>query len=288
MLSKSQIRNFLLLKLLSIIILLLSCFSLATENHSLISKNSRYLFNEIKSQSINPSEKINELSSINYKLNTNFLQKKFLRRHGNLFSKIKTTRHRPKINIVEESLCPFCISYSASILRELLNIPNFQNLVNLNFYYFGNSSARYNKEKRRYDFKCQRGPNECYGNGLLTCAKKIFHKENAFIYTLCIFENINTFGQDFDKTNEYCMKENPDELKELNSCVKSKRGNKWMYQDLIFSRDNTYVPYVLFDNVNDRKEQKEFKENPIEYLCGKEYNQIKNKDLCLSIVNNKK
>ncbi len=146
--------------------------------NSVFQKNSRGFFSEIKSQNINAFKKINELSTIDYTFNTNlmikllFKIKKGNRSHGNLSLKLKTLRHSPKIDVNEESLSQFCISYSASILRELLNISNFLNLVNRNFYYFRKSSAQYIKEKRRYDLKFERGSNEWYRNGLLTYDQK--------------------------------------------------------------------------------------------------------------------
>ena len=187
---------------------------------------------------------------------------------------------KPRIDYVSESLCPFCKKYAVEVLGVLLSTSEYQKLVNFHIIFWGNAKATYNQSLQKYQFECQHGEQEEYGNSMLTCANRLFPNKIALQYVYCMYGSLESYEKDFDKTNEYCLQGNKEAIDKIKECMVSPQGNKLFYQELIASPDNTYVPYVMFDKVHDRDKQGEFKEDPFGFLCKMKYNQIKNKELC--------
>lgn len=251
------------------------------------------------SKTANPVKNQNDMQ---YSMNTNLIQKMFLAK-TTLGSKIKSKStnqitssgkkkkriiiriRKPRIIFVSESLCPFCKKYANEVLPVLLNTPEYEKLVKFRFVFWGNAKASWDNSLEKYTFECQHGEEEAYGNSMLTCANRMFPRKIALRYIYCMYGSIDSFEQDFDKTNEYCLQGNTEVISKVNQCMNSNQGNKWFYEDLMTSPDNTYVPYVIFDGDHDREKQGAFKEDPLGYLCSMRYNEIKNKDLCEKLTN---
>lgn len=241
-------------------------------------------------------------------LNTNLMQKMLLQKskthksknhkthkshsHSKSTQKQKKKRiikiRKPSIDYVSESLCPFCKKYAVEVLSILLSTPDYVKLVNFRFIFWGNAKATYNQSLKKYEFECQHGEQEEYGDSMLTCANRLFPNKIALQYFYCMYGSLESFEKDFDKTNEYCLEGNTNVIGKIGECMQSKQGNKWFYEELVASPDNTYVPYVLFDKVHDREKQGIFKEDPFGFLCKMRYNQIKNKELCEKLTEAKR
>lgn len=89
-----------------------------------------------------------------------------------------------KVDIFYESLCPDSIRFIADQLR-----PNYQELkqhLQINFIPFGKSSSYLSEETGQVEFKCQHGPDECFGNKVQGCVlSKLADQDAQVSYVSC-------------------------------------------------------------------------------------------------------
>lgn len=199
----------------------------------------------------------------------------------------KTTYKKPRIDIILESLCPFCKRFTLKIVKTLLKIRNFESLVDINLHYFGNSYGIYNPKTLRYDFECQHGEMECVGNKFLSCAAKLFQRRKSLEYSVCVFEHIQVFKKDFLRINKYCLR-NYDKIDEakIANCYNSNEGNELFYENSVFASDNKYVPWAMYNYKHSDEEQKQMGQDIVLFLCNLDYNIDKSNQLCDSLLPN--
>lgn len=92
------------------------------------------------------------------------------------------------ITIYYEALCPDSIKF----FQEQLD-PTYKALgkyINVNFVPFGKAKQWYSNDS--YQFECQHGPIECYGNIVQACAINEFHDPgDIFNYVTCLMTKVN-------------------------------------------------------------------------------------------------
>src|SRR5689334_361194 len=81
----------------------------------------------------------------------------------------------PKVDVYMESLCPDSIHFIETSFKPFFSNPSKHELADVTIYTSGNSHDTWDGSK--WVFTCQHGDNECYGNTIETCAKKILDKE---------------------------------------------------------------------------------------------------------------
>jgi len=83
-----------------------------------------------------------------------------------------STNDQVTVDVYYESLCPDSKRFITTQLYPSLQHEDLSQRIKLNLYPFGKSS--YTKtESNNYEFKCHHGPNECQGNKVHACAKKL-------------------------------------------------------------------------------------------------------------------
>lgn len=75
---------------------------------------------------------------------------------------------RVNFTIYHESLCADCRQFI--ITQVWFAYQAVADIVNLVFIPYGNAHELYRPETQLYQFYCQHGPDECYGNLIETCA----------------------------------------------------------------------------------------------------------------------
>ncbi|CAO1408492.1 unnamed protein product [Diamesa tonsa] len=89
-----------------------------------------------------------------------------------------------KVDIFYESLCPDSIRFIADQLRP--NYPELKQHLQINFIPFGKSSSFLNEETGQVEFKCQHGPEECFGNKVQGCVlSKLTDQDSQVNYVAC-------------------------------------------------------------------------------------------------------
>ena len=142
-------------------------------------------------------------------------------------------------------------------------------MVDIEFIPFGNAHEVYNTSTQKYDFTCQHGDNECYGNLVETCAINILGRVKSYSTILCIETNIARFQKNFDDTLEYCLSNDQENLKEIKECISSDLGNFYEHQ-MAQKTDpgHLWVPWVVVDGYHDENVENEIIESLINYVCG--------------------
>ena len=176
--------------------------------------------------------------------------------------------HIPKIQVYIESLCPDCVDFIGNSFKRFMEEVKKPNLAEIEFIPFGNGQEHYNEETKKYEFSCQHGENECYGNLIETCAIQMQGRIQSYNTILCIESNIAKYGADFDKTLEFCLSDKPDDLSLVKQCVTSDIGNEYQHQMVQKTQKHDYVPWVMVDGVHDEKKEGKILASLVDYLCG--------------------
>jgi interferon gamma-inducible protein 30 len=187
----------------------------------------------------------------------------------------------PVIDVYLESLCPGCMAFVGGSFKNFNLNKDHEKLAVVNFYPYGNANEKWNG--KQWDFTCQHGENECYGNLVETCAIKKFDVNGGHAIMICIEENIPKFDKDFDKTLEHCL---PDEIirNEILACAKNDEGNGYMHENAQKTPKHNYVPWVLVNGQYDKDVENKILSNMLSYLCDISGHQFEGCQEVLSMV----
>ena len=173
----------------------------------------------------------------------------------------------PKITIYMESLCPYCILFLTTSIKDFYTEVEKPNVADIEIIPYGNAKEAYDSTLQRYKFTCQHGDNECYGNLIMTCSLNILGRIKGQLNIICLLENINKFNRNFDTTLEYCLNSEP-ELQEIKYCVNSDIGNIYQHQMAQKTSEHLGVPWILVDGIYDEDTNDKIWTSLIDYLCG--------------------
>ena len=187
-----------------------------------------------------------------------------------LINNIKAQKKIPNITIYMESLCPYCIQFITTSIKDFYTEVNKPNLANIEIIPYGNAKEEYDSTTNKYTFTCQHGDNECYGNLIMSCGLNILGKINGQLNIICLLENIYQFNGDFDLTLEYCLSSEPDILGEIKECVNSDIGNIYQHQMAQKTGQHLGVPWILVDGVYDEATTDKIWNSLIDYICGED------------------
>ena len=175
----------------------------------------------------------------------------------------------PKIQVYIESLCPDCVNFITKSFKDFHEKVQNPNLAEIEFIPFGNAKEAFNETTNLYDFECQHGENECYGNLIETCAIQVMGRIRSYEVILCIETNIAGFKRDFDNTLAYCLADDEALLEEVKSCVDSDMGNYYEHQMAQkTSSEHKWVPWVVVNGVHDQDAEDQIIKSLTDYLCG--------------------
>ena len=175
----------------------------------------------------------------------------------------------PKIQVYIESLCPDCINFITNSFKDFYEKVQKPNLADIEFIPFGNAKEVYNQTTKKYDFTCQHGDNECYGNLVETCSIQILGRIQSYSTILCIETNIAKYQKDFDKTLEFCLSNDQTSLQQVKDCIKSDLGNFYEHQMAQKTDEaHKWVPWVVVNGVHDENVENAIISSLIDFVCG--------------------
>ena len=149
-----------------------------------------------------------------------------------------------------ESLCPFCQSF---ILSQLY--PTFKSIgdiMRLTLVPYGN--ARQKKVGGKWQFTCQHGAAECYGNLIETCAIH-FHPNvsDYFPFIYCIEKS----QAGFKESAPECAKKSGFDYSKIQACVEGPLGNELEHEMGLKTEGlqppRKYVPWVTLNGIHTEK-----------------------------------
>ena len=193
----------------------------------------------------------------------------------------------PKVDVYLESLCPGCQEFSLGSFSNYLQNPDFLKLANVTFYPYGN--AKENKVDSHYEFTCQHGINECYGNVVEVCGLNKMSHVDGLHFMVCMENGIRTYGNYINKALIHCVQDQA-LLNDILACSTNQEGN--LLQHLVAEAtpsNHQYVPWIQFNGVHDEAIETKLMENMNDFLCGLEGNKdlegCKNKEVIIQIHN---
>ena len=163
-----------------------------------------------------------------------------------------------------ESLCPDCKNF---INQQLW--PAFKavgSIMNLALVPYGNAQEQ--RQGDRWQFDCQHGEEECFGNLIETCA--IYYYPNATDYFPFIYCIESSTSLPRTIASECASKFGLD-YSQIQSCVEGPLGNKLEHEMALktgaLQPPHQYVPWVTLNGVHTDKIQSEAQNNLIELIC---------------------
>jgi interferon gamma-inducible protein 30 len=171
---------------------------------------------------------------------------------------------KPVIDVFVESLCPDCMDFIGGSFKNFNSYQDKDTLAIVNFYPYGNAAEKWNGQK--WDFTCQHGSNECYGNTVENCALSFLDKSQGHDFLICIEGNIRSFSKDFEKTLAHCIDDKSLRAEILN-CASSDEGNKLQHEAAQKTPAHDYVPWVHVNGEHDKEVENKILSNMLDYLC---------------------
>lgn len=173
-----------------------------------------------------------------------------------------TNQKRNAITIYTESLCPDCKDFFINSFASALNTTfDFKNVMIIPF-----GDAELNKDKNGFEFVCQHGFKECYGNMIHSCTIDIIkERKKALEYIVC-YEREVFINDDFNKTVSICVNDKK-EANDIIKCASSERGLKLMRKmNKLTPSYIDYVPYIVVNGVHNKDTETKIIKNFTEYI----------------------
>ncbi|XP_068625137.1 gamma-interferon-inducible lysosomal thiol reductase-like [Battus philenor] len=167
-----------------------------------------------------------------------------------LLDKVYIDDNKVTIQVYYECLCPGCIQFDtgafASTVRKLYE--------HLDIYTYPYGNAKTFIHDGKYQFKCQHGPKECYGNKLHACAIDLLNNETqALLFNSCMMTPRNNSRGSDDESADRCGEKQDIDVTTIKECAKGDRGSQLLkhYGDESKKAHFKYVPYILINgNLN--------------------------------------
>jgi len=118
-----------------------------------------------------------------------------------------------------------------------------------------------------FDFTCQHGPEECYGNKMLACARKhIPHHEAYLNFTLCAMATA-----DPAQANQKCSGSDTMQYHKIHLCATSVEGQVALHQRGVYQRAAAptlnYVPWMIVNGAHSTASQDKAEHHLMALVC---------------------
>jgi interferon, gamma-inducible protein 30 len=142
--------------------------------------------------------------------------------------------------------------------------------MNLTVIPYGNAKQSFDSSTNLWNFTCQHGPDECWGNLLHSCFIYYSPKiEDHFPFIHCMeadtADNVKT-------ASTVCAKQlNIDHMTRVYSCMNTQLGNSLQHTNGLLTESlnptHTYVPWVTLNGVHTEDIQTQAQNNLVKLIC---------------------
>jgi interferon, gamma-inducible protein 30 len=135
------------------------------------------------------------------------------------------TDDRVVVNIYSESLCPDCMDFFETSFKQAVNTADFELICKYDVFPYGN--AHQTKVGSEWQFTCQHGAEECYGNLLEVCAFYYLDDSIKYKWLVCLEEQISV-SYNFNTAAQTCYMTygvSTATATSISDCVKGTQGN---------------------------------------------------------------
>ncbi|EPT29587.1 gamma interferon inducible lysosomal thiol reductase (GILT) protein [Toxoplasma gondii ME49] len=163
---------------------------------------------------------------------------------------------RVKVDIMYESMCPFCQRLITQQLSHIMK-SDIADYIDLRLYPYGNAL------ERGGEIACQHGPAECLLNKVSACAIRELHTDSHQITN--VLTCLESIAGSPDTQWRQCLTEAGGKKATIQDCVTSVKGSKLMKAVAAYSKTvgYEYVPWIEVDG----RHAKPAEENLTEFLC---------------------
>merc|ERR1712110_559075 len=136
----------------------------------------------------------------------------------------------------------------------------------------GNASEKQSGNK--WEFTCQHGATECYGNALDTCIQSHVKDNATSLQAVACIETIaNVQGHSFETALTQCAEQYKFDASAVDTCAKGDEGNALQHQAALATPDDhQYVPWLVVDGKHPgTSDENDILDNVFSWAC-KHYN----------------
>jgi interferon gamma-inducible protein 30 len=129
------------------------------------------------------------------------------------------------ITLYYETLCPYCKQFITGQLFKTYNI--LGNIMNVTLVPYGNAKELFRPETQLYQFYCQHGNEECYGNLFHTCLISLYPRVSDHLPVINCME---ASSDDIETAGDACAKQFNLSADKISDCMYSEAGNALQHQ----------------------------------------------------------
>lgn len=164
-------------------------------------------------------------------------------------NKIQAVPQKVDIQLFYECLCGDCRNFDTMSLRP--TVEKLASHLTLRLYPYGNAKT-IDKGNGVYEFECQHGPDECYGNKLHACAMlNLGNMTKAVFFNSCMMESSRKNRGSNDEAADECGRIMNVDSTWIKECAKGSTGNELlkMLGDQSKKVGFKFVPYILINGI---------------------------------------
>ncbi|RXG73040.1 Gamma-interferon-inducible-lysosomal thiol reductase [Armadillidium vulgare] len=170
-----------------------------------------------------------------------------------------------KVTVFYESLCPYSIEFFVDQLTPTYKELSEIMVVETNAYGHETEVARPSGDG--YEFVCQHGSDECYGNKILACGQKYLTDHEVFLdFNFCVM------GASYPPSSAVncseLVKISPDVI---TGCANSTEGENLLHEVGVYQGQQDpaveYVPWVIINDIYSRITDTEARSNLKSLVC---------------------
>lgn len=169
--------------------------------------------------------------------------------------------------IYYETLCPDCREFMSGELWKAYQ--SVSDIMNLQIVPYGNAKETWRNETKLWQFTCQHGADECWGNLLHSCFL-YFHPSTAdhLPFVHCMESDDKDNIRDASKK---CAQQLGISLDLVNKCMSSRFGNYLQHQNAAqtenLSPAHQYVPWVTLNGLHTEDIQNKAQTDLVKLIC---------------------
>ncbi|CAF2048979.1 unnamed protein product [Rotaria magnacalcarata] len=180
--------------------------------------------------------------------------------------KIRDDNDRVNLTVYYETLCPDCRQFISTQVWNAYQ--SILSIVNISFVPYGNAHEVYRPETKLYEFYCQHGADECYGNLIHSCLIYIY--QNTTQHLPFIYCTESTEG-DVETVAVQCAEKTSIDYSKVSACVQSRLGNQLQHlnaaQTDSLQPQHQYVPWVTVNGVHTEDMEQQAEKDLIGLIC---------------------
>lgn len=174
------------------------------------------------------------------------------------------------ITLYYEVLCADCrVFISNEVYKAFTTVGN---IMNISFVPYGNAKEVYNETSKLYEYTCQHGESECWGNMFHTCLIHVYPKiEVIFPFIYCMESSQSFNGEDIHDVAKRCSEQTSIPIDQVLDCTNNSLGNSLVHEMAVRTENlrpqHQYVPWLTLNEIHTEDIQKKAQDDLVGLVC---------------------